>query len=327
MFRATGPAMLAAVALSVGVLTGPGAAYAADPRTSLTAAQMAADLKSVNATTLHAARPGWRGTMSVSGAGIGLTSKYVADPAHGIAMDREIVPGLLDETEYAVSGVGVYAYAGNRTSRKAMAMIGRPSVRWVLTPSKLKLSTWMRDTLTPPSEVLTEDVAHAGRRTTHDDGSADYVFTEEGTTETLHVDPNGVLTSLRASGGGVDAHLVFAYGAQHLTRPAASATVSRATMDLALAYLDMPSLVSGVADAGAHDARAGAKGRTVSVAAVRKAVRRNASLANKEFKATVVRVTDIRNGAHVSATNPWTHRTVTFTFTVTASGRKVVVAG
>lgn len=315
--------MLAAVALTAGVLTGPGVAFAADTRTSLTAAQMTAALKAVNTTTVAAARSGWRGTESISGGGLSLTSRYAADPAHGIAMEQ-IVSGELNQTEYAVSGVGVYEYAGDRTSRKAMAMIGHPSVRWVLTRTKLKLSTWMRDNLSPPSEALAGDTP-AGSRTTHDDGSADYAFTDDGSSATLHVDPTGVLTSLRATGSGISERATYAYGPQHLKVPAAPVTVSQATMDRALAYLDMTTIVDGVADGGAADARAKAHGRTVSVASVRKAVRKEASGINKFLKVDMVRVTDIRGGARASATNPWTHRTVSFT--VTASGTKVVVVG
>ncbi len=316
--------MLAAVAVTAGVLTGPGAAFAADTRTSLTAAQMRAALKAVNTTTSAAARPGWRATVSIAISGISITTREAADPAHGIAMDQ-IDSGVLNMTEYAVSGVGVYDYAGDRDSRKAMAMIGHPSVRWVLTPSKLKLSTWMRDTLSPPSEALTDGDVPAGRRTTHDDGSADYVFVTDGTTVTLHVDPRGALTSVRAVDSDGTVRMTYAYGRQNLKAPAASATVSRTTMDQALAYADMSSTVSDVATGGASGARTRAHGRTVSVSSVRAAVRRNASEVNKSLKLTMVRVTDIRGGARVSATNPWTHRTVTYT--VTASGRKVIVAG
>jgi hypothetical protein len=228
---------------------------------------------------------------------------------------------VLNQTEYAVSGVGLYEYAGDRTSRKAMAMIGRPSARWVLTPSKLTLSTWMRDNLSPPSELLTEGDTPAGTRTTHDDGSADYAVTEDGTTGTLHVDPSGVLTSVRATGSGTNLRVTYAYGAQHLTAPPASGTVSETTMERALAYLDMSSVVRGVAQDGA----ARAHGHTVTVASVRKAVRTEASAVNRSLKTTMVRVTNISGGAKVSATNPWTHRTVTYT--VKASGRKVIVAG
>jgi hypothetical protein len=63
----------------------------------------------------------------------------------------------------------------------------------------------------------------------------------------------------------------------------------------------------------------------VSVSSVRKAVRSEATGIDKLLKVTMVRVTDIAGGARVSATNPWTHRTVTYT--VKASGRKVIVAG
>jgi hypothetical protein len=323
MFRGSGPALLAAAALTAGVLTGPGAAFAADTRTSLTATQMSAALRAVGTTTSAAARPGWRGTESISASGLSLTSRYVADPAHGIAMDQ-IISGVVNQTEYAVSGVGAYEYAGDRASRKAMAMIGHPSARWVLTRSKLKLSTWMRDNLSPPSEVLAGD-SPAGTRTTHDDGSADYTFTDDGTTATLHVDPTGALTSVRATGSGISERMTYAYGPQHLKAPGASATVSRNTMDRALAYLDMATIVGGVADGGAADARTRAHGRAVSVSSVRKAVRSEATGINKLLKVTMVRVTDIAGGARVSATNPWTHRTVTYT--VKASGRKVIVAG
>ncbi len=323
MFRVSGPATLAAVALTAGALICPGAAFAADVRTSLSAAQMSAALKEVAATTAATARHGWRGTETISGGGLSLASRYVADPAHGIAMDQT-VSGVFNNTEYAVSGVGVYSYAGDRASRKAMAMIGHPSVRWVFTRSKLKLSTWMRDNLSPPSEGLADD-ASAGTRTTHDDGSADYRVTEEGMSATLHVDPSGDVTSVRGAGSGISVRLSYAYGPQHLKVPAASVTVSQNTMDRALAYLDMTTIVGGVADGGAAGARARAHGHAVSVSSVRKAVRKEATGINKSLKVTMVGVTDIPGGARLSATNPWTHRTVTYT--VKASGRKVIVAG
>jgi hypothetical protein len=324
MIRGCGRALVATVAMTAGVLVGPGAAHAADRTTSLSAAQMTAALKAVATTTTAAARRGWQSTMQLSSDGITLTDRSAYDPAHGVAFD-ELDSKLIKSVTYAVSGVGVYEYAGDRDSRRAMAMIGRPAVRYILVPSRLKLSAWSRENLSSPADSLAEDTGVAGRKITHSDGSADFVIVDDGTTAVLHVDPDGVITTVRGTGAELSVRLTYSYGVQHLQAPSAGITVSPDTMTRALAYLDMRTVVRGVAEEGAEDAHVKAHGHTVTVSALRTAVRRRASASNAAVRASMVTVTDLSGGAKVSARNPWTHATVTFT--VKTAGRKVVITG
>jgi hypothetical protein len=112
------------------------------------------------------------------------------------------------------------------------------------------------------SALLTDDVDLAGTRTLHDDGSADYRLTENGSKLTLHTDPAGLLTSADTTGDGIHMTLTYAYGPQHLTLPARAATISAATMEHGLAYLDMAAEVrqlAGDTATGALRASCGAR--------------------------------------------------------------------
>jgi hypothetical protein len=52
-------------------------------------------------------------------------------------------------------------------------------------------------------------------------------------------------------------------------------------------------------------------------------VRGEVSAFNTKAQLRMIKVTDVRRGVRVYATNPWTHKTVSYT--VKASGKKVVV--
>ena len=58
----------------------------------------------------------------------------------------------------------------------------------------------------------------------------------------------------------------------------------------------------------------------MTVSSVRKHVRRQATTFNASVKVKMVKVADVRGGVLVSATNPWTGKTVDYT--VKASDRK-----
>ncbi|SNY55084.1 hypothetical protein [Paractinoplanes atraurantiacus] len=322
MSRLSRPALLtAAVSLTAGLVVAPGAAYAADTATQLSAAQMAAALKSVATTSTAAAAPGWRATTGLSGqlSGSGL---FVADPAGGVGFERFISGGLM-AAEYAVAGKGRYEYLGDPTARSAVKMMGRPAVKFVFTADKaLNFDAYVKDAATSPATVLTDDTDHAGTKTVHDDAPADYRFKADSTTVTIHVNPAGVLTSARATDDGVAVTLAYAYGPQHVTVPAATATIGAAALDQGITYLDMPTIVKQVARQGAADARKAAHGHKVKVASLRKVVRRDVAAANKSLRLTMVKTKNTTNGVRVYATNPWTHKTTAYT--LKASGTKVV---
>jgi hypothetical protein len=86
----------------------------------------------------------------------------------------------------------------------------------------------------------------------------------------------------------------------------------------------MPACVRNVAHQGAAHTRRAAKGGTVNVASLRTIVHRDAAAFNSSAKVNMLKVSNISGGTRVSATNPWTHKTVSYT--VKASGSKVVVA-
>lgn len=317
-------ALMTAASITAGVLAAPGAAYAADTTTKLSATGMVAELKAVSTASTAAARNGWKATMSLTASDLKATGRYAVDPAAGIASDQIRVGGDVADN-YAVAGRGVYAYAGDPMTRSAVKMMGRPSVRYVFTPQAVKLDAYVKENLPSPSVVLTEDVKHAGTKIAHDDGSRDYTFKDQkGTTARIHVNPHGVMTAVRATDPDLSMTLVYTYGAPHLKAPAAAVTVDAKTLATAMAYLDMPESVRDVANQGAAATRRAAKGKAVKVASLRTTVRREAAASNSAMKVSMTKVADIGGGARVSATNPWTHATVSYT--VKASGTKVLVA-
>jgi len=314
-------ALLATAAtVAAGLLAGPGTAYAADPSTALSAAEMAAALKAVGTASAKAAAPGWSAGVTLSGGSISGTELFVTDPVHRVAFERLSFGGHTI-TQYVAAGRGTYAPTADPESRAALKMMHRPAVRWVFTADRR--ATLDSDDMSPAT-LLTDDADHAGTRTSHDDGSTDYRLTADGTTMTVHVDAAGVLKSADANGDGVHMALTFSYGPQHVTLPAAGTTVSEATLAHGLAYLDMATTVRQVAGQAATDTLRAAHGRTVSAAALRKVAQRDARAANSAVGLTMLKTRNVRGGVRVYATNPWTHHTASYT--LTAAGRKVTLA-
>jgi hypothetical protein len=316
--------VLTTASITAGFLAAPGTAYAADTTTKLSAAGMAADLKRVSSTSMATAKDGWRATMSFKVSDRSATGRYVVDPAARIASDKFRVGDDVAEN-YAVAGKGIYTYTSDPVTRAAVTMMGRASVRYVFTPQAVKLDTYVKDNMPSPSVVLTEDVNYAGTKIAHDDGSRDYAFkADDGVTARIHVNPAGVMTTARATGPDLTMSLAYTYGAQHQKAPAAAVTVDAKTLATAVAYLDMPASVKDVANQAATHTRRAAKGKTVKVAPLRTIVRRDATAFNSGIEVKMMKVSHIAGGARVSATNPWTHKTVSYT--VKASGTKVLVA-
>jgi hypothetical protein len=325
MPRLTHPALLVAtVSMVAGVVVGPTAAYAADPSTALTATEMSAALKAVSPTSVAAAAGGWRATMDVTTSGLSGSFSYIVDPVGGVMFDQFRL-GKDTTAEYAVAGKGRYEYLADPTSRSVVRMMGRPSVRYVFTPNKsLRLGAYVNDNAPSPATVLTEDVHFAGTKTVHDDQSVDYRFTDQSAEAiTMHIDAAGVLTGAHVAGADLTAVLAYTYGAQHVTLPAPPATISAAMMSAGVAYLSMPASVKDVAYRSAGDARRAAHGHTVKVASLRKLARRDVAASNAADRVKMIKSKSIGGGTRVYATNPWTHKTVSYT--LKASGKKVIV--
>jgi hypothetical protein len=308
-----------ATSVTAGLLGVPGIAFAAGTATTLSAAEMAAALNEVATSSTVALKDGWKATGAISGSVTG-SAVFVVDPAGGIAYDQFRVGTLVDAT-YVVDHQGAFTYLTDPAALAAVKVMNRPSVRYLFTPSKtVSMQRYVAETGPTPASVLTEDTHHAGTRTVHDDGSAEYAFTDgDDAAIAIEVTAGGVLSVASSSGYGMKFALTYAYGAQHQPLPAGSVTVSAADVKKATAYRYLADDVKAAATRGAAAGRKAAHGRTVKVAALRKAVRQAAARTN----ATILRVTDIAGGAQVYATNPWTHKTVAYT--VRASGKRVVV--
>jgi hypothetical protein len=315
--------LLSTVSLAAGLFAVPGAAYAVDTTISLTQEQMAAELKKIADTSTAAAKNGWKATVSTVGDLDSFTS-YVVDPTHGRALEQSRYANDLVDTRIAVAGKGVYSSIIDPDSRAAVKMMGRPTVRYVFTarPS-LNLTTYLEDTPTPAA-MLTEDIP-AGTKTSHDNGSTDYTFSNGGERLTVQVADTGTLSQVQISLKDFTVKVNYAYAPQQVSLPALAITMDSVTFDRGRAYLDMPRSVAAVANDGAAAARQAAKGRTVTVSSVRKHVRREAAAFNAGTRVKMVKVAEMRGGVRVSATNPWTGKTVDYT--VKASGRKVTVRG
>jgi len=321
MLRLSRPAvLLASASMVTGLLAGPGAAYAADTTTNLTAAEMTAALKSVATMSAAAAADGWKLALDIhmgnEGAASGL---MLVDPADAMAYN-EFTYGAEADAGYFVQGKGVYGRINTSPERQALKMMGRSSVQYSFTADRtLTLADITEGT--DPGSMLAEDTDHAGSKTVHDDGTADYSFIDEdGLSVTAHVDTAGKLSGLEAQMYTMHEQFDYTYGAQQVTPPAAAVTISDSVLALGVAYLDMPAAVKSVATSGAAAARKAACGHTVKVASLRKAVR---GASAKVKGVNVVKVANVRGGVKVYATNPWTHASVAYT--VKASGRKVVV--
>jgi hypothetical protein len=206
-------------------------------------------------------------------------------------------------------------------------MMRRPSVRYVFTAdNSVKLDAEVGVGGVSPATLLTDDVDHAGTRTVHDDGSADFRLSADGATLTAHVSAAGTLTSVDVDvdGDGVHEVLAYRYGPAQVTLPSRSATIGAATLAHGLAYLDMAAAVKQIAGQAATDALQAAHGRRISVSSLRKVTQRDVKTSNAASGVKMIKTESIGDGVRVYATNPWTHRTVSYT--LQPSGRKVSIA-
>ena len=309
-------AALAAVTVVAGLLAGPGPAYAADTSTALTATEMAAALRLAVTPSEAAARGGYRAAVTVKGLTPG-SLLSVVDPVGGRGYLSLRIAGM-SLLEFVVDHRGTYDNLTDSRSRAALRMMRRQAMRFeFMSRPTLSLSQWAAEGGTSPATALTEDVKHAGTRTVHDDGSLDYTYTDADRTDvTVSISAAGTLTSEHAQGTGMTATLTYTYGRQRVTLPTATATISSTVLHHGLTYLDMDVNVKSAAHAAAS-------GRHPSTASVRTAARRTATLENRGAGMSFIKVKDVRHGARLSATNPWTHRTVAYT--VTISGSRAVV--
>ncbi|MEV4642660.1 hypothetical protein AB0J80_35490 [Actinoplanes sp. NPDC049548] len=318
-------ALTAVTSLTAGVLCLPGAAYAADITTTLTAAQMVTALKSVAATSTTAAGDGWKITEALKGPNGSASGEYVFDPAAGVVYEHSELDSR-GGAQYLVHHKGTYQSLST-VERAAVKMMNRPAVRYSFrSDTTSDFDHYVDAKGARPAKIVTDDSNHPGTRTTHDDGSADYSFApDEDVTITYAVGPTGVLTEAKATMPSLSLTLTLTvtYGAEHVTLPPASATVNSVVLARGVAYVGMPTTVKQVAADGAAAARRAAGGHTVKASAVRKALRSLASAANRRAGSAMVRVEDVAGGARVHATNPWTHQTVAYT--VKASGSKAVI--
>jgi hypothetical protein len=322
--------LLASATVAAGLLVAPSAAYAADTTTTLTKAEMKAAVAAVEVATDTVAAQGWTSDLDLSGTFGGTTmsgwQKITIDREHGLLAAAFAVDGETESRVFLDEGSGTYTSAGDDSrTRAALKMMGRSSMTFVFTADS---TLTLEDDGPTPVELVAPSVS-AGTRTLHDDGSADLVFTGEAVgTVTLHTDATSVLRSastvLKEEEMSLSTSIDYGYGPQTVTLPSAGETIDPATMIKGLVYLDMAGLVRNAAVAGAADTRRAAKGGKVKVATLRKLVRRGAAETN-EFNGgiEVVKVKNVTSGVRVSATNPWTKKTVAYT--VKASGKKVLV--
>jgi hypothetical protein len=108
-----------------------------------------------------------------------------------------------------------------------------------------------------------------------------------------------------------------------VTLPSASATIGSAALTQGLVYLDMAASVQQVAGQAATDALLAAHGHNISVSSLRKVGHRDVKAFNAGTGVKMIKVKTV-GGVRVYATNPWTHRTVSYT--LEPSGRKVTIA-
>ncbi|MEV6350479.1 hypothetical protein [Actinoplanes sp. NPDC051851] len=316
--------LLATTTVAAGVLAVPGAAFAADTTTDLSATEMAAAFKTIAGTTTTVAAKGWAGTAKVkSSEGTG-TGAFVTDPVTGRASVVSVFDGVT-ETDYGVAKKGTYETISTAKQKAALKMIKRTSVRFVFKPkSTLKLSTWLEDYSAPPTMLLDFGTA-AGTRTVHDDGTVTYKFEDEDefivnvTTNTA----GAVSSALLAYDPYARVTYSYTYGKQTVALPSSAKTISQADLKKALAYVYLASDVKKLAKTSAADVKDVANGHTVKVATLRKVVRRHVTSFNTSAGLTVVAVTNVSGGIKISAKNPYTGLKVAYT--IKASGKKVVV--
>ncbi|MDI6100826.1 hypothetical protein QLQ12_19630 [Actinoplanes sp. NEAU-A12] len=323
----TRPAVLLATAsMAVGLIAAPGAAWAADAGTPLSAAEMKIALKAVADASLSAGAGGWRAdmdmTVSMDSSSLHIAKETRVDPARGLYFDVLEFAGR-DTVTYAAEGKGVYQSLDDPTADAALTMMGRPSVTFVFTAdTRVRL-----DEMAPSPASLLDAYSLAGTKTVHEDGSAEFRVVSDDETVTMHTSAAAVLTEVdvtaTADEATTEGTVDYTYGAQDISLPAASATIDEATLMTGVAYLDMPAMVKSAATQGAAATRKAAKGRTVKVATLRKLVRRDVTAANQKSPVPIVKAKDITGGVRVYATNPWTKKSVAYT--VKASGKKVTL--
>ncbi|BFU45603.1 hypothetical protein [Krasilnikovia sp. MM14-A1004] len=317
--------LTATVTLAAGLLGVSAPAYAADTATTLDAVTMAAELKTVADASTAAAHDGWRITDTYSEGSMSGSSSFVVDLTRKIAYTRSRF-GTDGYAMYVVGGKGVYQSLMGPDERAAVKMMGRPGVRYQFTavPS-MTLDDYLVGGVGTPAAALTDNT-YAGTKTVHDDGSTDYAYHDDkDMTVTLHVSAAGTLTSSRGTGNGFTDVTAYTYGAQHVTLPAASATISSRTLARGVAYLNIKTTIAEVASQGAADTRQAAHGRRIKVATLRRIVRRDVANFNLGTVPKMIKVTAVKRGVRLRATNPWTHKSVTFT--VKAYGKEIAVKG
>jgi hypothetical protein len=315
---------MATASLVTALLAGPVAAYAADTSTSLSAAEMSTALKAVSTASAQAAAHGWKAAIKVTSGSLSGSESFIVDKDAGVTFERFAFSDQV-VAQYVVAGKGTYAALADPQSRAAVKMMHRSSVRYVFIADK---------SATPepdlgvdgmsPATLLSDDINHAGTKTVHDDGSVDYRLSEDAMTATVHVTAAGVLASFDVNGDGTHELLTYAYGPQHVKLPPASATISAATLAHGLAYLDMSASVRQITGQTATDALRSAHGHQITVSSLRKIAQRDVNADNAAVGVKMIKTQSVRGGVRVSAKNPWTHRTSSYT--LTASGRKVIIA-
>ncbi|GIF04329.1 hypothetical protein [Actinoplanes siamensis] len=313
--------------VAAGAVIAPAPARAADTTTSLTGAQMYAALKGVAGTTAAAELAGFGGDyrMSVTedGATATGTGKFAVDPDHGL--------GYVTTTGAVTSGpASFYAAAGRGeylsltgTGPAAAKMAGHPSATYSFQPDPaLTLDAWLEG-VPVPSGLIGGDARHPGTKTVHDDGTTDYTYTDaDHATFVFTTSATGLFGAVEVTQGTDRASLTFDYGPQTVTLPPDSSVIAKALLDKATAYLDMAGSVRRAALAGAATATAKSGGRAVRASTIRTWARSEARTVNDELGFKVVAVTDIKGGVHVSAKNPFTGATVTWS--VKAVGKRAV---
>jgi hypothetical protein len=315
---------IATASLVTALLAGPVAAYAADTSTPLSAAEMSTALKAVSTASAQAAAHGWKAAIKVTSGSMSISESFLVDTRAGVTYERF---GFGDQVvaQYVVAGKGTYSALADPESRAAVKMMHRSSVRYVFTAEKSAKPglDFGLDGMSPAA-LMSDDIDHAGTKTVHDDGSADYRISEQGMTATVHVTAAGVLASFDANGDGTHELLTYAYGPQHVKLPAVSATISAATLAHGVAYLDMAAAVRGITGQIATDALRSAHGHVISAPSLRKIAQHDADATNAAAGIKMIRTQSVTDGIRVYAKNPWTH--LTSSYTLTASGRKVTIA-
>ncbi|WP_430786014.1 hypothetical protein [Actinoplanes sp. G11-F43] len=324
-------ATAAAAALTGGLIVAPGAAWAADTTTNLTAAEMRTALRAIGTASTKAGAGGWGAvTVFTVSPGVGGSSTVrdtvAVDPVHGLFSQVTSVSGLGTEGLFAAEGKGAWAQADS-LELQALKMMGKPSVKYVFTADKkLKLATIVRDNAPDPA-TLYEYYSQPGTKTVHDDGTISYQVVEKQSKLTVVMTATASSALISVGMSNPDESLTgtvsYEYEAQTVDVPAASASIDAASVDKGVAYLTMTATVKDAAQQGATNTRRVTKGRTVKVATLRTQVRKEVAAANRYTGFALVKTKNVTGGVRVYATNPWTKKSVTYS--VKASGRKVVV--